>query len=114
MRMLKDVREYPSPKYLFLDHLCSEYRIEVSLPCAFDSEHTSYSFFGPPLSFPDLFLCTITLPTVSCDPPPTLSYTTLEIASRVFFITGVYIMENTPPPPRGGGNKSQCHLGEKI
>jgi hypothetical protein len=29
------------------------------------------------------------------------------------WVTGVYIMENTPPP-RGGGNISQCHLGEKI
>jgi hypothetical protein len=38
---------------------------------------------GSPLSCTDLFLYTITLPTVSCDAPPTLSYTTLELASRV-------------------------------
>jgi hypothetical protein len=38
---------------------------------------------GSPLSCPDLFLCTITLLTVSRDAPPTLSYTTLEMASRV-------------------------------
>ncbi len=38
---------------------------------------------GFPLSYTDLFLYTITLPAVSCDAPPTLSYTTLELASRV-------------------------------
>jgi hypothetical protein len=38
---------------------------------------------GSPLSCPDLFVYTITLPAVSCDAPPTLSYTTLELASRV-------------------------------
>jgi hypothetical protein len=38
---------------------------------------------GSPLSCPDLFLYTITLPAVSCDAPPTLSYTTLELALRV-------------------------------
>ncbi len=38
---------------------------------------------GSPLSCTDLFLYTITLPAVSCDAPPTLSYTTLELASRV-------------------------------
>ncbi len=38
---------------------------------------------GFPLSCTDLFLYTITLPAVSCDAPPTLSYTTLELASRV-------------------------------
>jgi hypothetical protein len=38
---------------------------------------------GSLLSHPDLFLDTITLPAVSCDAPPTLSYTTLEMASRV-------------------------------
>jgi hypothetical protein len=38
---------------------------------------------GSPLSCPDLFLYTITLPAVSCDASPTLSYTTLELASRV-------------------------------
>jgi hypothetical protein len=38
---------------------------------------------GSPLSRPDLFLYTITLPAVSHDAPPTLSYTTLEMASRV-------------------------------
>ncbi len=27
--------------------------------------------------------------------------------------TGVYILENTPPPG-GGKNISRCHLGEKI
>ncbi len=36
-----------------------------------------------PLSCTDLFLYTITLLAVSCDAPPTLSYTTLELASRV-------------------------------
>jgi hypothetical protein len=38
---------------------------------------------GSPLSCPDLFLYTITLPAVSRDAPATLSYTTLEMASRV-------------------------------
>ncbi len=38
---------------------------------------------GSPLSCPDLFLYTITLPAVRCDAPLTLSYTTLELASRV-------------------------------
>jgi hypothetical protein len=38
---------------------------------------------GFPLSCTDLFLYRITLPAVSCDAPPTLSYTTLELASRV-------------------------------
>jgi hypothetical protein len=38
---------------------------------------------GSPLSCPDLFLYTITLPVVSCDAPATLSYTALELASRV-------------------------------
>jgi hypothetical protein len=38
---------------------------------------------GSPLSCTDLFLYTITLPAVSCDAPPTLSYTTLELVSRV-------------------------------
>jgi hypothetical protein len=38
---------------------------------------------APPLSCTVLFLYTITLPAVSCDEPPTLSYTTLELASRV-------------------------------
>ncbi len=38
---------------------------------------------GFPLSCTDLFLYTINLPAVSCDAPPTLSYTTLELASRV-------------------------------
>ncbi len=42
---------------------------------------------GSPLSCPDLFLYTITLPAVSCDAPPTLSYTTLELASRVLLST---------------------------
>ncbi len=32
----------PSPKYMFLRHLSSVYRIEDISPCAFDSEHTSY------------------------------------------------------------------------
>jgi hypothetical protein len=36
-----------------------------------------------PLSCPDLFLYAITLPAVSRDAPATLSYTTLEMASRV-------------------------------
>ncbi len=43
-------------------------------------------WFNPrvhPLSCPDLFLYTITLPAVSCDAPPTLSNTTLELASKV-------------------------------
>jgi hypothetical protein len=38
---------------------------------------------GSPLSCPDLFLHTITLPAVSRDAPATLSYNTLEMASRV-------------------------------
>ncbi len=38
---------------------------------------------GSPFSRPDLFLYTMTLPAVSRDAPPTLSYTTLEMASRV-------------------------------
>jgi hypothetical protein len=38
---------------------------------------------GSPLSCPDLFLYTITLPAVSRDAPATLSYTALEMASRV-------------------------------
>jgi hypothetical protein len=38
---------------------------------------------GSPLSCTDLFLYTITLPAVSCDAPRTLSYTTLELESRV-------------------------------
>ncbi len=36
-----------------------------------------------PLSCPDLFLCTITLPAVSRYAPPTFSYATPEFASRV-------------------------------
>jgi hypothetical protein len=42
---------------------------------------------GSPLSCTDLFLYTITLPAASCDAPPTLSYTTLELASRVLLST---------------------------
>ncbi len=38
---------------------------------------------GSPLSCPNLFLYTITLPAVSREAPATLSYTTLEMASRV-------------------------------
>ncbi len=38
---------------------------------------------GSPLSCSDLFLYTVTLPAVSRDAPATLSYTTLEMASRV-------------------------------
>ncbi len=38
---------------------------------------------GFPLCCTDLFLYRITLPAVSCDAPPTLSYTSLELASRV-------------------------------
>jgi hypothetical protein len=41
---------------------------------------------GSPLSCPDLFLYTITLPAVSRDAPPTLTYTTLEMASRVLLL----------------------------
>ncbi len=37
---------------------------------------------GSPLSCTDLFLYTITLPAASCDAPPTLSYTTLELATK--------------------------------
>jgi hypothetical protein len=42
---------------------------------------------GSPRSRPDLFLYTITLPAVSRDAPPTLSYTTLETASRVLLLS---------------------------
>jgi hypothetical protein len=42
---------------------------------------------GSPLSCTDLFLYTITLPAASCVAPPTLSYTTLELASRVLLST---------------------------
>ncbi len=42
---------------------------------------------GSPLSCTDLFLYTITLPAASCDAPPSLSYTTLELASRVLLST---------------------------
>ncbi len=42
---------------------------------------------GSPLSCPDLFLYTITLPAVSRDAPATLSYTTLEMASRVLLLS---------------------------
>jgi hypothetical protein len=38
---------------------------------------------GSPLSCLDLFLYTITLPAVGRDAPPSLSYTILELASRV-------------------------------
>ncbi len=38
---------------------------------------------GSPLSCPNLFLYTITLSTGSRDVPPTLSYATLEMVSRV-------------------------------
>ncbi len=38
---------------------------------------------GFPLSCLDLLSYTITLPAVGCDAPPTLSYTSLELASRV-------------------------------
>ncbi len=41
------------------------------------------SYVGSPLSRPNLFLYTITLPVVSRDAPATLFYTTLEMASRV-------------------------------
>jgi hypothetical protein len=42
---------------------------------------------GSPLSYPYRFLYTITLPAVSCDALPTLSYTTLELASRVLLLS---------------------------
>ncbi len=45
---------------------------------------------GSPLSCPDLFLYTITLPAVGCDAPPTLSYTTLELARVSCQILGLW------------------------
>jgi hypothetical protein len=51
---------------------------------------------GFPLSCPDLFLCTITLPAVSCDAPPTLSYTALELASRVLLSSKKSAINHTP------------------
>ncbi len=44
----------------------------------------------------DLFPFTPTLPVVSRDTPPTLSYTTLEMASRVFLSSkkpGIYLVK---------------------
>ncbi len=56
-----------------------EFCKDVMLPWVLSTLFTLRS----PLSCPDLFLYTITLPEVSCDAPPTLSYATLELASRV-------------------------------
>jgi hypothetical protein len=42
---------------------------------------------GSPLSCPDLFLYTITQHAVSRNAPPTLSYTTLEMAPRILFLS---------------------------
>jgi hypothetical protein len=56
---------------------------------------------GSPLFCPDLlyvFLYTITLPAVNRDAPPALSYTTLELASRVL------ISSKKPPKSRNRGN----------
>ncbi len=38
---------------------------------------------------------------------------TFESKDLQYIFSGVYILENTPPPP-GGKNISRCHLGEKI
>ncbi len=67
-------REYPSPKYLFLRHLCSVYRIEVIWSGTFDSEHTSYIY----ILYQELYMYTprdmftisvcIHIPTKGCAP----------------------------------------------
>jgi hypothetical protein len=56
---------------------------------------------GSPLSCPDLFLYTITLPAICRDAPPTLPYTSLELASRVLLSSqkpanSVYTVHSDP------------------
>ncbi len=58
---------------------------------------------GSPLSCPDLFFYKITLTAVSCDAPPALSYTTLELASKSTLI----VQETGHLCSEGGGNVSQ-------
>ncbi len=63
-----------------------------------------------PLSCPDLFLYTITLPAVSRDAPATLSYTTLEMASRILLSSkkpAIYQLRGPRGGGGGGGNVGQ-------